>query len=320
MEDGTTYGDFAVTGYGTAEGLCGINCRHFFWSFIEGVSEIPDYAKMGYPTDRAEIERIYKDTQTQRRLEREIRGIKREIIALEGAGEEIGAESVRLKGKESQLTRFLQDTGETRQRQRVLVAGFDDGTLKKKAAEAYNEEIKNRNISSEISQNDLKNNAKYDIINTGGENVSINSPIDQRNTGKGNPNAILHFDRPLNNRQQKLLDMLDSYDSRTTVNKKNVNMKDLSALTAATGDEFAMFTKNQERLIIRGDSRHVNVNEEIAANLNKQGYKWSGHTHPGNGANVKLPSDGDILILRQFDHENSVIYDWSGKYEKFDKH
>jgi len=202
----------------------------------------------------------------------------------------------------------------------VLVAGFDDGTLKKKAAEAYNEEIKNRNISSEISQNDLKNNRKYDIINTGGENVSINSPIDQRNTGKGNPNAILHFDRPLNNRQQKLLDMLDSYDSRTTVNKKNVNMKDLSALTAATGDEFAMFTKNQERLIIRGDSRHVNVNEEIAANLNKQGYKWSGHTHPGNGANVKLPSDGDILILRQFDHENSVIYDWSGKYEKFDKH
>ena len=70
MEDGTTYGDFAVTGYGTAEGLCGINCRHFFWSFIEGVSEAPDYAKMGYPTDKAEIERIYKDTQTQRRLER----------------------------------------------------------------------------------------------------------------------------------------------------------------------------------------------------------------------------------------------------------
>ena len=151
---------------------------------------------MGYPTDKAEIERIYKDTQTQRRLEREIRGIKREIIALEGAGENIGSESVRLKGKESQLTRFLQDTGETRQRQRVLVPGFDDGALKKKAAEAYNEEIKNRNILSEISQNDLKNNRKYDIINTGGEKV--NESIFGAMSGALNPDsreALIHADQ-----------------------------------------------------------------------------------------------------------------------------
>ena len=151
-------------------------------------------------------------------------------------------------------------------------------------------------------------------------NSIIDSPIDQRNTGKGKPNAILHFDRPLNNRQQKLLNMLDSYDSRTKVKKKDVNMSDLSALTAVTGDEFAMFTKEQERLIVRGSATHVNITEEIAAGLNKQGYRWSGHTHPGNGANVKLPSEGDISILRKFDHENSVIYDWSGKYEKFSKY
>jgi len=151
-------------------------------------------------------------------------------------------------------------------------------------------------------------------------NSIIDSPIDQRDTGKGNPNAILHFDRPLNNRQQKLLDMLEGYDSKTTINKKDVSMKDLSALTAVTGDEFAMFTKGQERLIIRGSPKHVNVNIKYAKELSEQGYKWSGHTHPGNGANVKLPSDGDILILQQFAHENSVIYDWSGKYEKFSKY
>ena len=64
---------------------------------------------------------------------------------------------MRLKGKESQLTRFLQDTGETRQRQRVLVAGFDDGALKKKAAEAYkagsqsDKETNKQNITTNIT-------------------------------------------------------------------------------------------------------------------------------------------------------------------------
>ena len=116
------------------------------------------------------------------------------------------------------------------------------------------------------------------------------------------------------------MDTLDGYDSRTTVNKKDINMSDLSALTAATGDEFAMFTKGQERLIIRGNSNRVNVTVKYAKELNEQGYRWTGHTHPGNGINVKSPSDGDVMILEQFDQKHSVIYDWSGKYEKFGKY
>jgi hypothetical protein len=162
------------------------------------------------------------------------------------------------------------------------------------------------------------------IINARGEkavnNPVIDSPIDQRNTGKGNPNAILHLNRPLNNRQQKLLDKLGGYNSRVTVNKKEVNMKDLSALTAATGDEFAMFTKNQERLIIRGDSRHVNINEETAAQLNERGYRWSGHTHPGVEKGFTIPSDGDVLILKQFNQETSVIYNSKGQFSTFGKY
>ena len=73
----------------------------------------------------------------------------------------------------------------------------------------------------------------------------IKSPIEQRNSGKGNPNAILHFDRPLNRRQTALLDALPSFDSRTTVKKRDVNMRDLAALTAQTGCEYAMFTRKR---------------------------------------------------------------------------
>ena len=75
------------------------------------------------------------------------------------------------------------------------------------------------------------------------ENIMINSiektielPIEQKHTGKGNPNAV--FGIELNNRQKDLLEKLS----------------DLSALTAHTGDEFALFTKGKDRLIIRGNS------------------------------------------------------------------
>ncbi len=58
-------------------------------------------------------------------------------------------------------------------------------------------------------------------------------------------------------------------------------MTDLAPLTAVTGDEFAMFTKNNERLIIRGNQTIVNIDVPKAQELAKSGYHWSGHTHPG---------------------------------------
>jgi hypothetical protein len=49
------------------------------------------------------------------------------------------------------------------------------------------------------------------------------------------------------------------YDSRKIIDKSDVKMSDLSALTAKTGDEFAMFTNGRKRLIIRGNYNSVNV-------------------------------------------------------------
>ena len=109
----------------------------------------------------------------------------------------------------------------------------------------------------------------------------IENPIEQQHTGKGNPNAIMTFGTDLNNRQAKPLEKLPYYDSRITVHKKSVNMADLSALTAITGHEFTMFTKGNERLIIRGNENMVNISVDDAKKLAKEGYKWSGNTHPG---------------------------------------
>ena len=146
---------------------------------------------------------------------------------------------------------------------------------------------------------------------------NIDSPIEQRNTAKGNPNAIMQFGRPLNNRQQALLNQLPQYDSRTTVKKKSVKMSDLSALTAQTGDEFAMFTKGKERLIIRGNAYNVNVDESYAKELSRQGYKWSGHTHPGTDEMCMFASDGDMYILSCFNQQYTAIYNSKGQHNVF---
>lgn len=82
--------------------------------------------------------------------------------------------------------------------------------------------------------------------------MKLTKLIEQRNTGKGNPNAIFQFVRPLNVHQKKLLNQIPSFNSRTMFPKRGVNMKDLSALTAHISYKFAMFMKHNERLIIRG--------------------------------------------------------------------
>ncbi|MCM1365027.1 MAG: hypothetical protein NC122_06445 [Faecalibacterium sp.] len=164
------------------------------------------------------------------------------------------------------------------------------------------------------------------IIKSGSDKVTISFierpieiPIEQRNTGKGNPNAVLVFDIDLNNRQKELLEMLPDYNSRATVTKKSVNMKDLAALTAKTGVEFAMFTKGNERLVVRGNSYMVDINADMAAELNHNGYRWSGHTHPGLDFLSMQPSDGDYTILDYFKQKVSTIYNSKGDFRMFEK-
>lgn len=69
------YPDFvSSTGYGTGPGLCGWNCRHSFFPYLEGVSR-PAAQGFGDTTEAYEL------SQNQRAMERKIRSTKREIAA-----------------------------------------------------------------------------------------------------------------------------------------------------------------------------------------------------------------------------------------------
>lgn len=168
----------------------------------------------------------------------------------------------------------------------------------------------------------LQEDAQRDTIKAQGSDemnirMPINSPIEQRNTGKGNPNAILISGRPLNNRQQRLLERLPDYDARITVPKGDISMRDLSALTAETGCEYAMFTKGNERLIVRGNERMTNIGPEEAREMAGVGWRWSGHTHPGTDDLCLFASDGDLRVLEAFMQKQSVIYNSKCAFLKF---
>ena len=304
-----------VTGYGTGAGLKGWNCRHDFYPVLERIS-VPAYTEEELKNiDPPPIEydgktyTYYECTQRQRRIETAIRKTKREIISAKASsdGEMFTAKSVLLRRQREEYEKFSSAAGLLTQKERTRVYGFDRSTAGK---------------ASWTARKKLDNSGRSDIINIGSDKVRISAieqPIEQQHTGKGNPNAILTFDTPLNNRQQQLLEQLNEYDSKAVVSKKSVNMADLSALTAKTGDEFAMFTKGNERLIIRGNSKMVNIGIEDAEKFASDGYKWSGHTHPGIDRYCLQASAGDMDILKCFNQKISVIYNSKGNFQTFEK-
>ena len=196
----------------------------------------------------------------------------------------------------------------------AAIDGIDTSSAKRRARISVgdNEIISNMTYKQWVERKALEKSLKDGL-----KNAIIGTPIDNRNSVKGKPQAISIFDSELNSRQEQLLTKLPEYDSTVVVPKKAVNMKDLSALTAKTGVEFAMFTRKGERLVIRGNEQSVNVTEAKARELSAEGYKWSGHTHPGDDELTKAASYGDMQILKAFGQTQSAIYDSLGRYEIF---
>lgn len=128
--------------YGEPDGILGINCRHHKWPFIPGVS-----VQRYFPTeDMAENDRLYKQTQIQRALERDVRKQKRLCMMYDASGNEEAFEeaAVKLKGAEKKLKGYVSDTpGLHRRSDRERVVGFD----KRVSAEAV---AKNKKVQKEV--------------------------------------------------------------------------------------------------------------------------------------------------------------------------
>lgn len=107
------------TGYGTAGGLCGVNCRHSFFPYYEGMTKTDWHVDL---TAR-QNEELYEATQKQRAYERRIRAWKRRMAAAKESGDAAGyaKASAHLRDTRKALRAFLEETGLPRRLNREQV-------------------------------------------------------------------------------------------------------------------------------------------------------------------------------------------------------
>ena len=109
----------SATSYGEAAGLFGINCRHYPTPFIPGVS-VAD----GKPQDKEENDKVYAESQEQRRLERKLREEKRDLLMAKAQGasdEEIAKLQEKTRTSSQEIDDFCKSTGRARHRDREAV-------------------------------------------------------------------------------------------------------------------------------------------------------------------------------------------------------
>lgn len=159
--------------YGEPDGLFGINCHHHGFPFIPGVN-IQRY----FPTeDFEENDRLYKQTQVQRALERDVRKQKRECMMFDELEDKDAFEeaSVKLKSKEAQLKDYVKKHDHLhRRKDREQVVGFDKGVsaravaTNKKYQKRLAEKAKNDKIISEMKEAGMRGeiNLKPNIPDT----------------------------------------------------------------------------------------------------------------------------------------------------------
>lgn len=145
---------YEATGYGTVDGLGGVNCRHTFYPFLEGVSE-QSYKHYNLNENKEEYER----NQKQRLLERKIRIEKQKIIVAEENGDQLMLEkaSVKLKERRKDLKDFLEKNNLIRDTSREFSLGFGRSTSQRAAAISRNVENKaNKVYNLGSTENNVK--------------------------------------------------------------------------------------------------------------------------------------------------------------------
>lgn len=183
-------------GYGEVTGFKGVNCRHDWRPYYKGSTrtykdkELQEMANETVTYNGREISK-YEATQIQRKMERQIRQDKKEIVGLQGIltsnNTDIDLEEVQnkfrltssqLKQKELILNNFLNQTGSRRDKTREVVNGIDRSLSQKivqgsKKIEKNKELLYNSIIPLDKKLGFIDNNATQAFIPKGAEITNI---------------------------------------------------------------------------------------------------------------------------------------------------
>lgn len=156
------YPAWSTSSYGEPDGILGINCGHHIYPYIEGVS-----TQTYFPYDKEENDKLYKQKQEQRKLEREVRSAKREVSMLNAAGDKEGAKLAkeRVKSRTAAYNAYCEKAGLPRKADRLTAQGYK--------TKAENEK-KVLLTLDKIGGSGIIKSKEYDFLNgvLGSENIS----------------------------------------------------------------------------------------------------------------------------------------------------
>ncbi len=157
--------------------MFGINCGHHPITIIPGVSIPRDPPE----ENKEENDRIYRESQEQRRLEREIRYTKQKAAMLDAAGDKEGfaKEAAKIKEKQANYNAFCKETGRTKRLDRTQVYAYNKSVSSKataavkrvekaKAAKQESEKKKKAEIRERIRSDETPKQ-----LNSGNQNKHI---------------------------------------------------------------------------------------------------------------------------------------------------
>ncbi|MGN0552937.1 MAG: phage minor capsid protein [Oscillospiraceae bacterium] len=185
------YPAWKTSSYGEPDGILGINCGHFIYPYIEGVS-----VQRYFPYDKEENDKLYKQKQEQRKLERDVRAAKREVSMLNAAGDKEGAKLAKetVKQKTAKYNEYCEKVGLPRKADRLTVQGYRTKAKDEKKA---------LNILDKPSENDIMNIGRNDILQQA-KTRDAKILITDVAVSKANPPVIPHFTQQQNQKFKEL--------------------------------------------------------------------------------------------------------------------
>ena len=187
------YPPFSVCGLGTIDGICGINCRHSYYPYFEGLEkhyttdDLDEMAKQTVTFDGKEMTR-YDAEEKLRYMERNVRKYKRRAIVQEAGGVDNTAARAKIGEWQQRARDFTKQTGIARDTAREFV-----GTIDGKQPRALNPSAvdleKNSKLAHEIKRLDNSRNKKVAGVTPGAamdfENADHLRPNPNFNKGGG---------------------------------------------------------------------------------------------------------------------------------------
>ncbi|SCM96389.1 Uncharacterized protein BWINRASL_03486 [Bacillus mycoides] len=178
------YPSFSSTSYGEAKGLLGVNCRHVIYPYIQGKS-----TKRYEPYDTTDNDKVYKESQQQRHLERQIRKAKKEVKVMEALGDTEGVKAAKTKVSQHQaaMREFIKETGRKRRQNREQIEPLSNN--EKEQLNNFNNGLGNVNKEVKIPPSTLKHSGVGDFTNP--KNPKKENIGNMRGGGHGQSNIEL---------------------------------------------------------------------------------------------------------------------------------